>query len=191
MIDSSLQLSLLRRVVVLLSTLIVEKTVNAKLKKMNKRFKNIEQNINKTTTAIESYAAIAKTKSRTEENATTTRLAKFNNLNQQRQLNEFKKDKTLIYKIKEKNEKTKIKTLFNKKLMKRIIQAEEQKKDVLIIRRLFSENIKILTRLMKTKQRLKQNKTLFKNVVMTIFLSRRTFEIIIHEIRITSINTQN
>jgi ribosomal protein L24 len=26
---------------------------------------------------------------------------------------------------------------------------------------------------------------------MTIFLSRRTFKIIIHEIRITSINTQN
>ncbi len=64
MIESSLQLSLFRRVVVLLSTLIVEKTINAKFKKMNKRFKNIEQNINKTTTAIESYATTAKTKSR-------------------------------------------------------------------------------------------------------------------------------
>jgi hypothetical protein len=42
MIDSNLQLSLLRRVVVLLSRLIVEKTINAKLKKMNIRFKNIE-----------------------------------------------------------------------------------------------------------------------------------------------------
>jgi hypothetical protein len=67
MIDSSLQLSLLRRVVVLLSTLIVEMTINAKFKKMNKRFKNIEQNINKMTTTIESYAAIAKTKSRTKK----------------------------------------------------------------------------------------------------------------------------
>jgi hypothetical protein len=191
MIDSSLQLSLLRRVVVLLSTLIVEMTVNAEFKKMNKRFKNIEQNINKTTTAIESYAAIVKTKNRTKENATTTKLTKFNNLNQQRQLNELKKDKTLIYKIRKKNEKTKIKTLFSKKLMKRIIRAEEQKKDVLTIKRLFSENIEILTRSMKTKQRLKQNKRLFKDVVMTISLSRRTFEIRIHEIRITSINTQN
>jgi hypothetical protein len=124
MIDSNLQLSLLRRVVVLLSTLIVEKTINAKFKKMNKRFKNIEQNINKTTTTIESYAAVAKTKNRIKENATTTKLAKFNNLNQQRQLNELKKSKTLIYKIKKKNEKTRIKALFNKKLMKRIIRAK-------------------------------------------------------------------
>jgi hypothetical protein len=62
---------------------------------------------------------------------------------------------------------------------------------VLIIKRLFRKDIKILTRFMKTKQRLKQNKTLFKNVVMTIFLSRRTFEIMIYEVKITLINTQN
>jgi hypothetical protein len=189
MIDSSLQLSLLRRVIVLLSTLIVEKTINAEFKKMNKKFKNIEQNINKMTTAIESYATTAKIESRLKKNAITTRFAKFNNLNQQRQLNELKKNKILIYKIKEKNEKTKIKTLFCKKLMKRIISTEEQKNDVFAIRHLFNENIKILTRSMKTKRKLKQNKMLFKNVVMTIFLSRCIFEIMIHEIKITSINT--
>ncbi len=155
MIDLSLQLSLLRRVIVLLSTLIVEKTINAKFKEMNKRFKNIEQNINKITTTIKSYAAIAKTRSRIKESATTTKFAKFNNLNHKRQLNELKKSKILIYKIKEKNKKTKIKALFNKKLMKRIIRAEEQKKNVLTIKRLFNEDIKILTRSMKTKQRLK------------------------------------
>jgi hypothetical protein len=191
MIDANLQLSLLRRVVVLLSTLIVEKTVNAKLKEMNKRLKNIGQNINKTTTAIESYAAIAKTRSRLRESATTTKFAKFNNLNHQRQLNELKKSKTLIYKIRKKNEKTKIRALFSKKLMKRIIRAEEQKNDVLTIKRLSSENIEILTRFVKTKQRLKQNKTLLKDVVMTTSLSRRTFEIMIHDVKITSINTQN
>jgi hypothetical protein len=191
MIDASLQLSLLRHVVVLLSALIVEKTVNAEFKKMNKRFKNIEQNINKITTAIESYAAIAKTKSRLKENATTTRFAKFNNLNHQRQLNEFKKSKTLIYKIRKKTKKRKSEHYLAKKLMKRIIRAEEQKNDVLSIKRLFNQNIKILTRFVKTKQRLKQNKMLFKDVVMTIFLSRCTFEIMIHEIKITSINTQN
>ncbi len=168
-IDLNLQLSLLRRVVVLLSTLIVEKTINAELKKMSEKFKNIEQNINKTTTTIKSYTTIAKTKNRLKENATTTRFAKFNNLNQQRQLNEFKKNKIFIYKIKEKNEKTRIRALFNKKLMKRIIRAEEQKNDVLIIKRLFNKNIKILTRFVKTKQRLKQNKTLFKDVAMTTF----------------------
>jgi hypothetical protein len=191
MIDSSLQLSLLRRVIVLLSTLIVKKAMNAEFKEMNKKFRSIEQNINKTTTAIKSYAATTKTSSRLEKNATTIELAKFINLNQQRQLNELKKSKTFIYKIRKKDEKTNIKTLFIKKLIKRIMRAEKHKKNVLIIRRLFSENIKILTRSTKAKQRLKRNKTLLNDVASTTFLSRRIFEIMIHDVKITSINTQN
>ncbi len=113
---------------------------------MNKRFKSIEQNINKTTTAIESYAATTKTNSRLEEDTTTIEFAKFINLNQQRQLNELKKNKTLIYKIKEEDEKADIKTLFIKKLIKRTMRVEKHKKNVLTIKRLFSENIEILTR---------------------------------------------
>jgi hypothetical protein len=191
MIESSLQLSLLRRVIVLLSTLIVKKAMNVKFKKMNKRLRSIEQNISKTTTAIESYAATTKTNSKHEEDATTIELAKFINLNQQRQLNELKKNKTLIYKIREEDEKTNIKTLFIKKLIKRIMRAEKHKKNVLTIRRLSSEDIEILTRSTKAKQRLKQNKTLLKNVASTTFLSRRIFEIMIHDVKMTSINTQN
>ncbi len=128
MIESSLQLSLLRRVVVLLSTLIVKKAVNVKFKKMNKKFKNFEQNIDKITKAIESYAAATKTNNKLEKDATTIEFAKFINLNQQRQLNELKKNKTLIYKIRKKDEKINIKTLFIKKLIKRIMRAEKQKK---------------------------------------------------------------
>jgi ABC-type multidrug transport system fused ATPase/permease subunit len=120
MIDSSLQLSLLRRIIVLLSTLIVKKAMNVEFKEMNKKFRNIEQNISKTTTTIESYAATTKTNSKLEENATTIELAKFINLNQQRQLNEFKKNKTFIYKIRKEDEKINIKTLFIKELIKRI-----------------------------------------------------------------------
>jgi hypothetical protein len=126
---------------------------------MNKNFKNIEQNINKTTKTIESYAATTKTSSRLEEDATTIEFAKFINLNQQRQLNEFKKSKTVIYKIEKEDEKADIKALFIKKLIKRIMRIEKHKKNVLTIKRLFNENIKILTRSTKTKQKLKQNKT--------------------------------
>jgi hypothetical protein len=93
----------------LLSTLIVKKAMNVKFREMNKRFQSIEQNINRTMTAIESYAATTKTSSKHEENATTIELAKFINLNQQKQLNELKKNKTFIYNIKEENEKTNIK----------------------------------------------------------------------------------
>jgi hypothetical protein len=191
MINSSLQLSLLRRVIVLLSTLIVKKAMNTELREMNKKLKSIKQNISKTTTAIESYAATTKTNSRLEENATTIELAKFINLNQQRQLNELKKNKTFIYKIRKEDEKTDIKALFIKKLIKRIMRAEKHKKNVLTIRRLFSEDIEILARSTKAKQSLKRNKTLLNDVASTTFLSRRIFEIMIHDVRMTSINTQN
>ncbi len=62
---------------------------------------------------------------------------------------------------------------------------------MLTIKSLFSKNIEILARSTKTKQKLKQIKTLLRNVASTTFLSRRIFEIMIHEIRMTSINTQN
>jgi hypothetical protein len=71
------------------------------------------------------------------------------------------------------------------------MRIENYKKNVLIIKRLFNENIKILTWSAITKQRLKQNKTLLKNVVSTTFLSRRIFEIMIHDVKMTLINTQN
>jgi hypothetical protein len=165
--------------------------MNEKLKKMNKKFENIEQNINKTTTTIESYVATTKTNNKLEKNATTIELAKFIDLNQQKQLNELKKSKTFIYKIRKEDEKANIKTLFIKKLIKRITRVEKHKRNVLTIKRLFNENIKILARLTKTKQKLKQNKTLLKDVVSTTFLFRRIFEIMIHDVRMTLINMQN
>jgi hypothetical protein len=95
----------------------MKKAMNVKFRKMNKKFKSIKQNINKTTTTIESYAATTKTNDKLEKNAMTIELAKFINFDQQKQLNEFKKNKTFIYKTKEENEKTNIKTLFIKKLI--------------------------------------------------------------------------
>jgi hypothetical protein len=87
--------------------------------------------------------------------------------------------------------KINIKTLFIKKLIKRIMRAEKHKENVLTIKRLFNENIKILAQSAKAKQRLKRNKTLLNDVASTTFLSRRIFEIMIHDVRMTSINTQN
>jgi hypothetical protein len=51
---------------------------------MNKRFKSIEQNINKMTTIIESYVATTKMNSKLEENATMIKFVKFINSNQQK-----------------------------------------------------------------------------------------------------------
>ncbi len=71
------------------------------------------------------------------------------------------------------------------------MRAKKHKKNVLIIKRLFNENIKILARSTKTKQKLKRNKTLLNDVASTTFLSRRIFEIMIYDVKMTSINTQN
>jgi hypothetical protein len=90
------------------------------------------------TTTIESYAATTKTKNELKENATTIELTKFINLNQQKQLNELKKSKTFIYKIRKKDEKTNIKTLFIKKLIKKITRIEKHKENILIIKCLFN-----------------------------------------------------
>ncbi len=62
---------------------------------------------------------------------------------------------------------------------------------MLIIKRLFSENIEILAKITEAKRKLKQNETLLRNVDMTTSLSRRIYKIMIHEIQRTSINTQN
>jgi hypothetical protein len=71
------------------------------------------------------------------------------------------------------------------------MRIEKHKRNVLTIKRLFNENIEILTRSTKTKQKLKQNKTLLKDVASTTSLSRRIFEIMIHDVKMTSINIQN
>jgi hypothetical protein len=83
----------------------VKRAMNEKFKEMNKKFKSIDQNINKITTTIESYAATTKTSSKLEKDATTIEFAKFINLNQQKQLNELKKNKTFIYKIRKEDER--------------------------------------------------------------------------------------
>ncbi len=93
-IDVSISLSLLQRVDVLLSTLIVKKQISLTLKKINIRLNNIERNIAKIIITLIFYAVATKTNAQREIDATTTTIiTSYNNINQQRQLKKVKRKK--------------------------------------------------------------------------------------------------
>jgi hypothetical protein len=191
-IDVSTSLSLLQRVDVLLSTLIVKKQMTLTLKKMNIRLNNIERNTAKIIIILISYAIATKTKSqRRVETTTTIIIASYNNINQQRQLEKIKRKKTLIFKIKKQKKKNNFRTLFVKKLMKRLQKVEKMKNDVMTTRRLFNENVKIITRSEKAKNRLMINNSLMKHVTSSTYATFKTFEMLIHDVRVIDVQTIN
>ncbi len=120
-IDVSASLSLLQRVDVLLSTLIVKKQISLTLKEINIRLNNMKRNTTKIIIILIFYAVVTKTSAQREVDATTTTIiASYNNINQQRQLKKAKRKKTLIFKIKEQSEKNNLRMLFVKKLIERL-----------------------------------------------------------------------
>ncbi len=191
-IDVSTSLSLLQRVNVLLSTLIVKRQMTLTLKKMNIRLNNIERNTAKTIITLISYAIATKTRiQRKIELTTTIIIASYNNINQQRQLEKIKREKTLIFKIKEQKKKNSLRAFFVKKLMKRLQRVEKMKNDVMTTRRLFNENVKIITRSEKAKNRLTINNSLMKHVVSSAYATLRTFEMLAHDVRVIDVQTIN
>jgi hypothetical protein len=80
-------------------------------------------------------------------------IATYNNINQQRQLKKIKRERKMIFKIKEQKKRKNLKILSTKKLMKRLQKAEKMKNDVLTTRRLSSENVKMMTKTKKIKKR--------------------------------------
>jgi hypothetical protein len=98
---------------------------------------------------------VTKTNAQREVDATTTTIiASYNNINQQKQLKKAKREKTLIFKIRKQSEKNNLRTLFVKKLIKRLQRVEKIKEDVMMTKRFFNENVKSITRSKKIKNRL-------------------------------------
>jgi hypothetical protein len=191
-IDVSTSLSLLQRVNALLPTLIVKRQMTLTLKKMNIRLNNIERNTAKTIITLISYAIATKTKTqRKAESTTTIIIASYNNINQQRQLEKVKRKKTLIFKIRKQKKKNSLRALFVKKLMKRLQRVEKMKSDVVTTRRFFSENVKIITRSEKVKNRLMISNSLMKHVASSIYATLRTFEMLAHDVRVIDVQTFN
>jgi hypothetical protein len=128
-INVSASLSFFQRVNVLLSTLIVKRQISLTLKKINIKLNNIERNTAKIFITLIFYAVATKTNAQREIDVTTTTIiTSYNNINQQRQLKKVKREKTLIFKIKEQSEKNNLRMFFVKKLIKRLQWAEKIKK---------------------------------------------------------------
>ncbi len=191
-IDVSTSLSLLQRVDVLLSTLIVKRQISLTLKEINIRLNNIERNTTKIIITLIFYVVATKTNAQREIDVTTTTIiTSYNNINQQRQLKKAKREKTLIFKIKEQSEKNNLRMLFVKKLIERLQRVEKIKKNVMTTKRLFNEDVKLITRSKKIKNRLIINNSLMKNVASSAYTMSRIFEILTHEVRMIDVQTNN
>ncbi len=191
-IDVSASLSLLQRVDVLLSTLIVKKQISLTLKKINIKLNHIERNTAKIIITLIFYVVSTKTNAQREIDATTkTIIASYNNNNQQRQLKKVKKEKTLIFKIKKQSEKNNLRRFFVKELIKRLQRVKKIKKNVMTTKHFFNEDVKLITRSKKVKNRLIINNSLMKNVASSAYAMSRIFEILIYEVQIIDVQTSN
>ncbi len=190
-IDVFESLSLLQRVDVLLSTFIVKNQIFLTLKEMNIRLNNLERNTAKITFILFIYAIVTKTKNMQSVEFTIVIIATYNNINQQRQLNKTKRERKVIFKIKEQKKKENLKMLSTKELMKHLQKAEKMKKNVLTTRCLSSENVKMMTRIEKIKKRVIINKTFARNIASSTYIMRRTFEKLTHDMRVVDVQMIN
>ncbi len=114
-------------------------------------------------------------------------IATYNNINQQRQLKKIKREKRVIFKIRKQKKRKNLRMLSTKKLMKRLQKAEKTKNDVLTTRRLSNENVKMMTRREKIKKRVIINEIFAKNIASSIYIMRRTFEMLTHNVRVVDV----
>jgi hypothetical protein len=190
-IDAFESLSLLQRVIVLLSTLIVKNQIFLTLREINIRLNNLERNTTKISFTLSIYAIVTKTENMQSVEFTIVIIATYNNINQQRQLKKIKRERRVIFKIKEQKKKENLKVLSTKELMKRLQKAEKTKNDVLTTRHLSSENVKMMTRTEKIKKRVVINEIFAKSIASSTYIMRKTFEVLTHDVRVVDVQTIN
>ncbi len=190
-IDAFESLSLLQRVNVLLSTLIVKSQIFLALREMNIRLNNLERNIAKITSTLFIYAIVTKTKNMQNVEFTIVIIATYNNINQQRQLKKIKKERRMIFKIKKKKKRENLKILSTKKSIERLQRIDKMKNDVLTTCHLSSENVKMMTKIKKIKKRVIINEIFAKNIASLIYIMWRTFKMLIHDVRVVDVQTTN
>ncbi len=190
-IDAFESLSLFQRVDVLLSTLIVENQIFLALKEINIRLNSLERNTAKTISTLFIYANVTKTESMQSVEFTIVIIATYNNINQQRQLKKTKRERKVIFKIRKHKKRESLRVLTTKELMKRLQRVEKTKNDVLTTRRLSSENVKMMTRTEKIKKRVIISEIFAKSIASSTYIMRRTFEVLIHDVRVVDVQTTN
>jgi hypothetical protein len=134
---------------------------------------------------------VTKTKNMQSVEFTIVIIATYNNINQQRQLKKIKRERRVIFKIKEQKKRKNLRVLSTKELMKRLQRTEKTKNDVLTTCRLSSEDVKMMTRTEKIKKRVIMNEIFAKNITSSTYIMRRTFEMLTHDVRVVDVQTIN
>jgi hypothetical protein len=177
----------------LLSLLFIKDSdIKQKLMNINKKLKRIDSNTFKTKTDIDTYAIAIKKKRFDEiektQNARRELVAKTK---QQKFFTKFKRRKTLMLKINNEEKKAFIRHLFIKNLMQKLITMKKKKKDVFSMRRLFSEDLKLLANFEEIRTRIKRNLTLMNDITSSTTTMKRTYVVLTHDVRLSSVNTLN
>ncbi len=192
-ISDSTALRLLRAVTQLLSLLSVrENDMRQKLININRKLERIESNIFKTKTNIEIYAVAIKIEDLTDVDVSTTARRDLNDLStQQKIFTKIRRKKTMMIKINNEAKKIVIRIMIIKDLMQKLKTIEKKEKDILSIRRLFSDDLKLLARFEKTRKRMKQNKELLHDITFSTTTMRRIYVVLTHDVRMSNVNTFN
>ncbi len=148
-ISDSTALRLLKVVIQLLSLLFTrENDMRQELININKKLERIESNIFKTKTNIEIYAVAIKIEDLTNVDVTTTARRSLDVLSiQQKIFTKIKRKKTMMIKINNEAKKIVIRIMIIKDLMQKLKTIEKKEKDILSIKRLLSDDLKLLASL--------------------------------------------
>ncbi len=192
-ISDSTTLRLFKAVTQLLSLLSTrERNMRQKLININRKLERIESNIFKTKTNIEIYAVAIKIESLTNFDVTTTARRSLNvSTTQQKTFTKIRKKKTMMIKINNEANKTIIRIMIIKDLMQKLKTIEKKEKNILSIRRLLSDDLKLLARFEKTKERMKQDRKFLHDITSSTTAMRRTYVVLAHDVRMSNVNTFN
>jgi hypothetical protein len=169
-----------------------ENDMRQKLININKKLERIESNIVKTKTNIEIYAVAIKIEDLSNVDITTiTRRDLDVSTTQQKIFTEIKKKKTMMIKINNETKKTIIRIMIIKDLMQKLKTIEKKEKNILSIKRLLSDDLKLLARFEKTKERMTQDKKFLHDITFSTTAMRRTYVVLTHDVRMSNVNTFN
>ncbi len=78
-----------------------------------------------------------------------------------------------------------------KNLIQKLNTIEKKEKNILSIKRLLNDNLKLLIRFEKTKERMKQNKKFLHNITFSTTTIRRTYVVLTLYVCMSNFNTFN
>jgi hypothetical protein len=143
-------------------------------------------------TNIKIYAIVVKIESLTNVDSTTTARRNSNVFTtQQKTFIEIRKKKTMMIKINNETKKTIIRIMIIKHLMQKLKTIKKKKKDILSIKRLFSDDLKLLARFEKAKERMKQDNEFLYDITSSTTTMRRIYVVLTHDVRMNNVNTFN